>query len=208
MAQTPATSAHSSAPRSSTSNRTAGPSILRNQNDHSLPSTPSKKKPSPLSSPITATRVRDDAHFKTASAASRKTADTVTYVIQQCLSISLVLSIPSMMQDYVGGATQRAGRCEFRGSVKVRGYDCLGLRGMNVCSSDDEYRLLRQNLFERFATSTAVPTENPVVPAARPRPNKTGTSPDGQGRTHNMDGKQSLTTQLLQFRLVLCQIST
>ena len=132
MAQTPATSAHSSAPRSSTSNRTAGPSILRNQNDHSLPSTPSKKKPSPLSSPITATRVRDDAHFKTASAASRKTADTVTYVIQQCLSISLVLSIPSMMQDYVGGATQRAGRCEFRGSVKVRGCGFLGVRGMTV----------------------------------------------------------------------------
>ncbi|KIK03326.1 hypothetical protein K443DRAFT_479296 [Laccaria amethystina LaAM-08-1] len=170
VAQTPATSASPFAPRSSTSNRTPGPSILRNQHNHSLPS--------PLSSPITATRVRDDAHFKAASAALRKTTDTVTYVLQQCFSISLVLSTPPIMQDYVGRATQRAGRCEFRGSVEVRGYGFFGVRGMNFCSSDDEYRLLRQNLFERFATSTAVPTENPVVPAARPRPNKT--SPDGQ----------------------------
>lgn len=36
--------------------------------------------------------------------------------------------------------------------------------------SDDEYRLLRQNMFERFATSTAVPTEASIVPVSRPRP--------------------------------------
>ncbi|KII86808.1 hypothetical protein PLICRDRAFT_55729 [Plicaturopsis crispa FD-325 SS-3] len=30
--------------------------------------------------------------------------------------------------------------------------------------NDDEYRLLRQNLFERFATGNQVPTEAPVVP--------------------------------------------
>ncbi|KAI0766384.1 hypothetical protein BD413DRAFT_152399 [Trametes elegans] len=34
--------------------------------------------------------------------------------------------------------------------------------------SDDEYRLLRQNLFERFATGSAVPTEAPLVPMSRP----------------------------------------
>src|ERR1700722_12274705 len=34
--------------------------------------------------------------------------------------------------------------------------------------SSDEYRLLRQNLFERFATQTPFPTENPVVPATGP----------------------------------------
>ena len=34
--------------------------------------------------------------------------------------------------------------------------------------SDDEYRLLRQNLFERFASNAAVPTEAPVVPVSRP----------------------------------------
>ncbi|RDB17964.1 hypothetical protein Hypma_000784 [Hypsizygus marmoreus] len=39
--------------------------------------------------------------------------------------------------------------------------------------NDEEYRLLRQNLFERFAAGTAVPTETPVVPIARPHPSMT-----------------------------------
>ncbi|KAG6903294.1 hypothetical protein C0995_000189 [Termitomyces sp. Mi166 len=39
--------------------------------------------------------------------------------------------------------------------------------------NDDEYRLLRQNLFERFATSTTVPTEAPVVPVSRPLSRRT-----------------------------------
>ncbi|TFK70376.1 hypothetical protein BDN72DRAFT_896505 [Pluteus cervinus] len=43
--------------------------------------------------------------------------------------------------------------------------------------NDDEYRLLRQNLFERFSTTTAVPTENPVVPVARTRPRPAGSTP-------------------------------
>ncbi|KAH9854772.1 hypothetical protein C2E23DRAFT_725880 [Lenzites betulinus] len=34
--------------------------------------------------------------------------------------------------------------------------------------SDDEYRLLRQNLFERFASGSAVPAEAPLVPMSRP----------------------------------------
>ncbi|TRM61110.1 hypothetical protein BD626DRAFT_502759 [Schizophyllum amplum] len=34
--------------------------------------------------------------------------------------------------------------------------------------NDDEYRLLRQNLFERFSSNATVPTEAPVVPVARP----------------------------------------
>ncbi|KAI0826893.1 hypothetical protein BC628DRAFT_1410093 [Trametes gibbosa] len=33
--------------------------------------------------------------------------------------------------------------------------------------SDDEYRLLRQNLFERFASGSAVPAEAPLVPMSR-----------------------------------------
>ncbi|KAF9065168.1 hypothetical protein BDP27DRAFT_1332392 [Rhodocollybia butyracea] len=32
--------------------------------------------------------------------------------------------------------------------------------------TDDEYRILRQNLFERFAGNAAVPTENSIVPAS------------------------------------------
>ncbi|KAF8650146.1 hypothetical protein AX16_005381 [Volvariella volvacea WC 439] len=46
--------------------------------------------------------------------------------------------------------------------------------------TDDEYRLLRQNLFERFSTTTTVPTEAPIVPVARPRPRVNGSSPDGR----------------------------
>lgn len=37
-----------------------------------------------------------------------------------------------------------------------------------MLSSDDEYRLLRQNLFERFASGSAVPAEAPLVPMSRP----------------------------------------
>ncbi|CDO76084.1 hypothetical protein BN946_scf184649.g10 [Trametes cinnabarina] len=33
--------------------------------------------------------------------------------------------------------------------------------------SDDEYRLLRQNLFERFASGSSVPTEEPLVPMSK-----------------------------------------
>lgn len=47
-------------------------------------------------------------------------------------------------------------------------------------NSDDEYRILRQNLFERFASNAAVPIEAPMVPvaAAQPRPKKAGATPD------------------------------
>ncbi|KAF9463021.1 hypothetical protein BDZ94DRAFT_1289958 [Collybia nuda] len=46
--------------------------------------------------------------------------------------------------------------------------------------NDDEYRLLRQNLFERFSSSAAVPTEVPVVPLARPRPRVPGSTQEGR----------------------------
>ncbi|KAF9267570.1 hypothetical protein L218DRAFT_696029 [Marasmius fiardii PR-910] len=48
--------------------------------------------------------------------------------------------------------------------------------------NDDEYRALRQNLFERFASSTAVPTETPVVPATPIRQHLRGPS-DGRAST-------------------------
>jgi hypothetical protein len=47
--------------------------------------------------------------------------------------------------------------------------------------SDDEYRLLRQNLFERFSTTTTVPTESPVVPVTKLRP-RSNDSPSASGR--------------------------
>lgn len=37
-----------------------------------------------------------------------------------------------------------------------------------VSISDEEYRLLRQNLFERFASGAVAPSEAPVVPVVHP----------------------------------------
>ncbi|KAJ3514188.1 hypothetical protein NLJ89_g2509 [Agrocybe chaxingu] len=56
----------------------------------------------------------------------------------------------------------------------------LALANSEGLLNDDEYRLLRQNLFERFATNATVPTEAPVVPVApaRPRPPKGGGTPE------------------------------
>lgn len=45
---------------------------------------------------------------------------------------------------------------------------------------DDEYRLLRQNLFERFASSAIVPTEASVVPVAGPRQRGNGSAEEGR----------------------------
>lgn len=41
--------------------------------------------------------------------------------------------------------------------------------------SEDEYRMLRQNLFERFSSVSNIPTENPIVPAMLPRLQPVGT---------------------------------
>ncbi|KAJ3556499.1 hypothetical protein NP233_g11963 [Leucocoprinus birnbaumii] len=48
--------------------------------------------------------------------------------------------------------------------------------------NDDEYRILRQNLFERFASASEVPSEAPIVPAARSRPNPTVNGPQTPDR--------------------------
>ena len=60
--------------------------------------------------------------------------------------------------------------------------------------SDDEYRLLRQNLFERLAGGSAVPSETPLVPVVGP-PRDLG---DGRSALHRLhhtlpiaDGAQS-----------------
>ncbi|KAF8170095.1 hypothetical protein BJ912DRAFT_1066806 [Pholiota molesta] len=43
--------------------------------------------------------------------------------------------------------------------------------------NDDEYRLLRQNLFEQHSSSVILPKENPVVPVTRVHAQMRGTSP-------------------------------
>ncbi|KAK7464723.1 hypothetical protein VKT23_005929 [Stygiomarasmius scandens] len=49
--------------------------------------------------------------------------------------------------------------------------------------NDDEYRILRQNIFERFASNAAVPTENPIVPATPSRSHLRGGSTTSEGRS-------------------------
>jgi hypothetical protein len=51
---------------------------------------------------------------------------------------------------------------------------------LSASVSDDEYRLLRQNLFERFANNTAVPTEVSVVPVSPSRPHGHGSTLEGK----------------------------
>jgi len=36
-------------------------------------------------------------------------------------------------------------------------------------SSDDEYRLLRQNVFEQYSSNAVIPVESPIVPIVRVR---------------------------------------
>lgn len=35
---------------------------------------------------------------------------------------------------------------------------------ISTTSSDDEYRLLRQNLFEQYSGNASIPVESPLVP--------------------------------------------
>jgi len=39
----------------------------------------------------------------------------------------------------------------------------------HLVSSDDEYRLLRQNVFEQYSGNMVIPVEAPIVPTARVR---------------------------------------
>ena len=67
---------------------------------------------------------------------------------------------------------QRTGDCQLRRSPKVRCRSlCPPLQFVTNASSDDEYRLLRQNLFEQYSSNTVVPVESPIVPIARVRVN-------------------------------------
>ncbi|KAG6878092.1 hypothetical protein C0993_012419 [Termitomyces sp. T159_Od127] len=76
--------------------------------------------------------------------------------------------------------------------------------------NDDEYRLLRQNLFERFATSTTVPAEVPMVPISRPLPRGTISSQEGKprpisnfqvevNRSSSVRSKSSVTSGVTSF---------
>ncbi|KAF7365364.1 hypothetical protein MVEN_00408600 [Mycena venus] len=61
--------------------------------------------------------------------------------------------------------------------------------------NDDEYRLLRQDLFQRFASTTTVPTEVPVVPLASPQNLKSRSSVRVNGATIPTDKRQSIDSK-------------
>ncbi|KAK2459646.1 hypothetical protein APHAL10511_008291 [Amanita phalloides] len=52
----------------------------------------------------------------------------------------------------------------------------------------EEYRLLRQNLFERFSSTAVVPAESPVVPVAKPRPRNEDSPSDSRPVTQRLSG--------------------
>jgi hypothetical protein len=46
-----------------------------------------------------------------------------------------------------------------------------------LVSSDDEYRLLRQNVFEQYSGNMVIPVEAPIVPTSRVRVQLRGGEP-------------------------------
>ena len=59
---------------------------------------------------------------------------------------------------------QRACSSQLGGSSPVRSHDLMRLLVLISISSDDEYRLLRQNLFEQYSGNASLPVESPLVP--------------------------------------------
>lgn len=62
-----------------------------------------------------------------------------------------------------------------------------GVGMLTVRASDDEYRLLRQNLFERFASNSQIPTEAPVVPIS--------------GGGHGASGSRGTSSMTLRLKI-------
>ncbi|KAJ7857629.1 hypothetical protein B0H14DRAFT_2750563 [Mycena olivaceomarginata] len=60
---------------------------------------------------------------------------------------------------------------------------------------DDEYRMLRQDLFQRFSNTATVPTEVPVVPLASPANLKSRSSVRVNGATIPTDKRQSIDSR-------------
>lgn len=81
--------------------------------------------------------------------------------------------------------------------------------------SDDEYRLLRQNIFERLASHSSVPTESPVIPLGShsqkhsPQlPNNSSQSCVKAGRTPSVRSKASVSSLVSNlFRLSTRRVS-
>ncbi|KAJ6508980.1 hypothetical protein C8R45DRAFT_461611 [Mycena sanguinolenta] len=75
----------------------------------------------------------------------------------------------------------------------------LALANSEGLLNDEEYRLLRQDLFQRFASTTTVPTEAPVVPLASPQNLKSRSSVRANGATIPADKRQSIDSRRLSI---------
>ncbi|KAK7048232.1 hypothetical protein R3P38DRAFT_3174493 [Favolaschia claudopus] len=64
---------------------------------------------------------------------------------------------------------------------------------------DDEYRLLRQDLFERFSSTTTVPTEIAVVPLASPLNLKSRSTSRTNSATAPTDKRQSIDSRRMSI---------
>ncbi|KAF8908998.1 hypothetical protein CPB84DRAFT_1813237 [Gymnopilus junonius] len=141
-----------SSPVSTPARRQAGSSTHRAYNDRPLPATPS-------------TATRRTSLKPPPSPLSKDTLGSSSYT--QAEGVSSAQSPPRKNTDTV--TVTLAQRLNELAAANSEGL-----------LNDDEYRILRQNLFERFASNAAVPVESPVVPVTpvRPRPRKGGTSTD------------------------------
>lgn len=97
---------------------------------------------------------------------NRTSADTITY--ESLLPFSKSGDEPCL-QDDIGSAVGRTCSSERAGSAQVRSlfffhsFSNRAFESDHSPFSDDEYRLLRANLFERFTNVSTVPSEAPIV---------------------------------------------
>ncbi|GLB38304.1 hypothetical protein LshimejAT787_0501690 [Lyophyllum shimeji] len=132
--------------------KSAGPSILRVQLEtKSLPPTPSRK--SPYTSNMGPPPSPSPSRVSSAAALRHQNSNIVAPIPRQPTD-NVTMTLAQRLNE-------------------------LAVANSEGLLNDDEYRLLRQDLFERFATSTTVPMEAPVVPVSRPRPRGASTSQEG-----------------------------
>ncbi|KAF8208760.1 hypothetical protein K438DRAFT_1812829 [Mycena galopus ATCC 62051] len=75
----------------------------------------------------------------------------------------------------------------------------LALANSEGLLNDEEYRLLRQDLFVRFSSTTTVPTEEPLVPLASPQNLKSRSSIRVNGATIPADKRKSIDSRRLSI---------
>ncbi|KAG5648440.1 hypothetical protein DXG03_005014 [Asterophora parasitica] len=168
--------------------RSAGPSILRVQRESkSLPSTPSRTTPHKPLSNMGPPPSPSPSRVSSASALRPQSSKSAAPSTPRQPTDNVTITLAQRLNE-------------------------LAVANSEGLLNDDEYRLLRQNLFERFATTTTVPTEAPIVPAARPRPRGASSGQEGRpisrplsnfqvevNRSPSIRSKSSVTSGVASF---------